>query len=132
DWPSMSMKPGATTLPPASMVRLRGAVVRLPMAAILPSRMPTSPEYHGEPVPSMMWPLVMTRSKADGVCAIARRAHEKTNNSTRTRRGPNLASIRAPLVRDYAQRNPNPQRQPFVHREMARHRGDDFHQQHCD
>ena len=64
DWPSMSMKPGATTLPAASMVRLRGAAERLPMAAILPSRMPRSPEYQGEPVPSMMWPLVMTRSKA--------------------------------------------------------------------
>ena len=25
DWPSMSMKPGATTMPCASMVRLRGA-----------------------------------------------------------------------------------------------------------
>ena len=58
------MKPGATTLPAASMVRLRGAAERLPMAAIFPSRMPRSPEYHGEPVPSMMWPLVMTRSKA--------------------------------------------------------------------
>ena len=64
DWPSMSMKPGATTLPAASMVRLRGAAARLPMAATFPSRMPTSPEYQGEPVPSMMWPLVMTRSKA--------------------------------------------------------------------
>src|ERR1041385_7176483 len=63
DWPSMSMKPGATTLPAASMVRLRGAAERLPMAEILPSRMPRSPEYHGDPVPSMMWPLVMTRSK---------------------------------------------------------------------
>ncbi len=63
------MKPGATTLPAASMVRLRGAVVRLPMAAIFPSRMPTSPEYQGEPVPSMMWPLVMTRSKAVVDCA---------------------------------------------------------------
>ena len=35
---------------------------RLPMAAIWPSRMPTSPQYQGEPVPSMMWPLVMTMS----------------------------------------------------------------------
>src|SRR5580704_930808 len=32
------------------------------MAAILPSRMPTSPEYHGEPVPSMMCPCTITRS----------------------------------------------------------------------
>jgi hypothetical protein len=32
----MSMNPGATTMPCASMVRLAGAPVRLPMAAILP------------------------------------------------------------------------------------------------
>ena len=57
------MNPGATTLPAASMARWRGAVERLPMAAIFPSRMPRSPEYQGDPVPSMMWPLVMTMSK---------------------------------------------------------------------
>src|ERR1700733_11955885 len=62
------MNPGATTLPAASIVRLRGAAARLPMVAIFPSRMPTSPAYHGEPVPSMMWPWVITRSKS-GVCA---------------------------------------------------------------
>jgi hypothetical protein len=59
----MSMKPGATTLPLASIVRLRAAEERLPMAEMRPSRIPMSPEYHGEPVPSMMCPLVMTRSK---------------------------------------------------------------------
>ena len=74
DWPSMSMKPGATTFPAASMVRLRGAAERLPMAAIFPSRIPMSPEYHGEPVPSMMWPWVMTRSKA-GDCAKVNEAN---------------------------------------------------------
>ena len=63
------MKPGVTTLPAASMVRLRGAAARLPMAAILPSRTPTSPEYQGEPVPSMMWPLMITRSKVGGAWA---------------------------------------------------------------
>jgi len=63
------MKPGATTLPAASMVRWRWAAERLPMAAIFPSRMPRSPEYHGEPVPSMMWPLVMTMSKELGAWA---------------------------------------------------------------
>src|SRR5579864_5957261 len=65
----MSMKPGATTLPAASMVRLRAEAERLPMAAILPSRIPMSPEYHGEPVPSMMWPFVMTMSKEPAVWA---------------------------------------------------------------
>ena len=49
--------------PAASIVRLRAAPKRLPMAAIRPSRMPTSPEYQGEPVPSTMWPFVMTMSK---------------------------------------------------------------------
>src|SRR5216683_2412621 len=66
----MSMKPGATTLPAASIVLLRGAAARLPMAATFPSRMPRSPEYQGDPVPSMMWPLVMTRSNAGGVCPL--------------------------------------------------------------
>src|SRR6266853_5019112 len=70
DCPNMSIKPGATTLPWASMVRVRASPDRLPMAAIFPPRMPMSPEYQGEPDPSMMWPLVMTRSKAGlGTCA---------------------------------------------------------------
>src|SRR5437870_9873746 len=58
----MSMKPGATTSPLASIVRLRGASARLPMATIRPSRIPMSPEYQGEPVPSTICPLVMTMS----------------------------------------------------------------------
>src|SRR5579863_3550827 len=45
------------------MVRCRGESARLPMAAILPPRIPRSPEYQGDPVPSTMWPLVMIRSK---------------------------------------------------------------------
>src|SRR5215471_17205265 len=65
----MSINPGATTFPAASIVRWRAAAERLPIAAILPSRIPISPEYHGEPVPSMMWPFVMTISNACGVCA---------------------------------------------------------------
>src|SRR5215813_4142082 len=44
------------------MVRLREESARFPIAAIFPSRMPMSPEYQGEPVPSIMWPFVMTRS----------------------------------------------------------------------
>ena len=57
DCPSMSMKPGATTLPAASIVCFRGGVRQRPIAAMRPSRMPTSPEYHGEPVPSTTWPF---------------------------------------------------------------------------
>src|SRR5207253_7627136 len=52
----------ATTSPLASIVRLRGASARLPMATIRPSRIPMSPEYQGEPVPSTICPLVMTMS----------------------------------------------------------------------
>ena len=63
DCPSISINPGATTLPCASMVCLRDAWFRFPIAEILPFRMPTSPEYQGEPVPSMMCPLMMTTSK---------------------------------------------------------------------
>src|SRR5258708_1049255 len=63
DCPSMSMKPGATTFPRASMVRERCAPLRLPMEAIFPARIPISPEYQGEPVPSMTWPLGMNRSE---------------------------------------------------------------------
>ena len=65
DCPSMSMNPGATTAPAASTVRFALAPSSRPIAAIRPSRMPTSPEYHGEPVPSMMRPFRMTRSKGE-------------------------------------------------------------------
>jgi hypothetical protein len=62
DWPSMSMNPGATTMPRASIVRFVGASARRPMAAIFPARIPTSAAYQGDPVPSMTWPLRITRS----------------------------------------------------------------------
>src|SRR5262245_56455207 len=65
----MSMKPGATTWQCASIVRSREAVARVPIAAMRPSRMPTSPEYHGDPVPSTMWPLLMTVSKVAAVAS---------------------------------------------------------------
>src|SRR5580692_7213533 len=76
DWPSMSIKPGATTFPAASMVRARDAAARLPMAAILPSLMPTSAEYQGEPVPSMRW-------KGRGDCACEA---QDARNSAKARR----------------------------------------------
>src|SRR5437667_294182 len=50
------------------------------MATTFPSRMPRSPEYHGEPVPSMMWQSVMTRSKA-GVGAWAESAQARASRS---------------------------------------------------
>ena len=62
DWPSMSMKPGATTWPSASMLCRAAALSNRPIAAIRPARMPMSPAYQGEPVPSMMRPWRMTTS----------------------------------------------------------------------
>ena len=64
DWPSMSMNPGATTAPAASTVRAALAPASRPIAAMRPPRIPMSPAYHGEPVPSTTWPFRMTRSKA--------------------------------------------------------------------
>lgn len=62
DCPSISMKPGATTIPCASIVRLAEALDRNPIAAMRPSRIATSPEYQGEPAPSTMRPLRIMRS----------------------------------------------------------------------
>jgi hypothetical protein len=41
-----------------------------------------SPEYQGEPVPSMMWPLVITTSKDNGADACGQSAD--THNRVRT------------------------------------------------
>src|SRR5436309_9332973 len=66
------------------MVRARRELVRLPIAAILPLRMPMSPEYQGEPVPSMIRPRVMTMSK-DGDCAMERgRATNERRSARKT------------------------------------------------
>ena len=66
DWPSISMKPGATTSPRASTRFVASLPASLPMAAIRPERIPRSAEYHGEPVPSTMRPFSMTTSKGAG------------------------------------------------------------------
>ena len=66
DWPSMSMKPGATTCPRASMTCRAGAFVSRPMAAMRPFLIPTSAAYQGDPVPSITWPLRITMSKGAG------------------------------------------------------------------
>jgi len=47
------MKPGASTLPPASMVRAAGPETR-PTPAMRPSRTATEPVTDGPPVPSMI------------------------------------------------------------------------------
>jgi hypothetical protein len=80
DWPSMSMKPGATTSLPASMRRVAFASFRSPMAAMRSPRMPTSARYQGAPVPSTIRPLAKTRSKgrSSGIAATATAATART------------------------------------------------------
>src|SRR5580704_6776963 len=60
------------------MVRLAEAPERFPIAAILPSRMPMSPEYHGEPVPSIMCPLLRMMSKVCDCWAATKQARTLT------------------------------------------------------
>src|SRR5258708_33266583 len=55
------------------MVWRRGCRLKMPIAAMRPWRMPTWPEYQGEPVPSMMRPFSITMSNG---CASARTAIE--------------------------------------------------------
>src|SRR5262245_25991542 len=64
----MSMNPGATTRPDASIVRAAVFPFRSPMAAIFPPRIPTSARNHGLPVPSTTLPRCSSRSKS---CALA-------------------------------------------------------------
>ncbi len=56
DWPSRSMKPGATTSPLASMVRRARAFGRVPTAAIRSPRIARSPLNQGLPEPSTIRP----------------------------------------------------------------------------
>jgi hypothetical protein len=58
----MSMKPGATVSPAASIRRVDGAVRRLPIVAIRPPRMPTSVMTAGVPSPLITEPSAITRS----------------------------------------------------------------------
>src|SRR6058998_4383281 len=60
----MSMKPGATYVPEASIARSHFARPRRPTRAIFPPRIPTSSTRHGEPVPSSTRPPRMTISNA--------------------------------------------------------------------
>src|SRR3954470_2028440 len=62
------MKPGATTLPAASMTRAADASMRDAIRTIVSPLTATSPRYHGLPVPSTMRPLRISRS-IGAVCA---------------------------------------------------------------
>src|SRR5260370_23886305 len=58
----MSMKPGVTVRPLASMVRPAGSRERSPTAVMASPVTPTSPRRAGAPVPSMSCPPVILRS----------------------------------------------------------------------
>src|SRR3989475_8760595 len=60
----MSMKPGATYVPEASIARSHFARPRRPTRAIFPPRIPMSATRDGEPVPSSTRPPRMTTSNA--------------------------------------------------------------------
>ena len=69
EWVLMSMKPGATTRPLASIMRAPAAVMSPPMAAMRPSLNATSARRPGAPVPSMTSPpwMRMSSAIADGL-----------------------------------------------------------------
>src|SRR5204863_3075050 len=64
DWPSMSMKPGATTRREASIRRAVEEDDRSPTAAIRLPTIPTSARNQGAPVPSTTRPPAKIRSNA--------------------------------------------------------------------
>src|SRR6185503_12650835 len=73
----MSMKPGATMRPRASMVRVAVACARLPIFRMRSSLMPTSAVYAARPDPSTILPPRIRRSNWRD-WGIVRSRHRKT------------------------------------------------------
>lgn len=69
-WPCISMKPGDTTRPAASISRAPRSLIR-PTDAMRPPAIATSAYRQGLPVPSTTLPLRMTRSNGVGVGCTA-------------------------------------------------------------
>ena len=63
----MSMNPGATTWPRASITRWAGRVERDSSATMRPFPMLTSPSRPAAPLPSMTWPPRISRSSMNWV-----------------------------------------------------------------
>src|SRR5579863_9339890 len=88
EWLCRSMKPGATTSPEASIVRLAVACSSRPTSAMRPSFTATEPSNHGLPLPSMMWPCTISRSYSAGAGSWAEsrvtRAAMNSNGSKAT------------------------------------------------
>src|ERR1700735_551705 len=99
----MSMKPGATIMPCASRVRLREALDKLPMAAMRPALMATSPAYQGEPVPSMIWPLAMTRSYSPPAAWLTDTRRPAASSTAAVARKIDLAFIAGSLLQVFVE-----------------------------
>src|SRR5882724_920123 len=69
EWVLMSMKPGATARPPASITLVASVSSSAPMAAMRPSRMARSPGLPAAPVPSSSRPPRIRMSKGIGSLA---------------------------------------------------------------
>src|SRR6266496_3050404 len=82
----MSMNPGATVLPAASMTRAAGASIRRPIRAIVSPRTAMSPRYQGLPVPSTIRPFLMIRSYAGGWAPGAAAANARRTGRSHPRR----------------------------------------------
>src|SRR3954471_13929624 len=80
------MKPGETTLSCASIVFAAETFERSPMETIVSPRTPTSPRYHGAPVPSMMRPLMIFKSSMAGFGAVAQAAAKREKAETRNQK----------------------------------------------
>src|SRR6516165_1111667 len=77
------MKPGATTRPAASIVRLAAAPAYLPTPTILPSWTATSAAKAGSPEPSTTRPFLMSRSNAIVFLLLAPAARRRHDRMTR-------------------------------------------------
>src|SRR5262249_10948450 len=74
EWVLMSMKPGATARPSASITRIAVAARRGPIAAIRPSATARSPATPGLPLPSISMPLRIRMSYAMPSLVLEREA----------------------------------------------------------
>src|SRR5688500_5999759 len=81
----MSMKPGATTRPLASITRPAAPFIVEPIAAIASPLIARSARYHGAPVPSITRPPRTMRSYRGG-CAAAVRARAPATAAPMTKR----------------------------------------------
>src|SRR5207249_6240130 len=102
DCPSMSMNPGATTRPAASMRRLAGTPCRFPTAAMRSPTTHTSARDHGAPVPSTTRPPAKSRSQEAGrgdAAAIRAKATIIMGSTLREREIiiPEVSCLRVPM-----------------------------------